>query len=78
MQSTLVSPVADTQVAHSLYFYRYLINYPQNTMAYNNRHFIISHEFVSLEFEQYPDDWLFCSTCLLPESLDGVQLVGKP
>ena len=43
----------------------------------NNSHCIISYEFIGLEFEQYSDDWLFCSTCHLPGLLDGIQLGGK-
>lgn len=55
MQSTSGSPVADTQVEHSLCIYCCITNYPQNTVAYNNSHFITSREFVGLEFKTYSD-----------------------
>lgn len=49
-----------------------ITNYPQNTVAYNNNHFLTSCEFVHL---QCSDGWLFCSTCHLPGSLNSIQLV---
>lgn len=55
MQSTSVGSVADRQKEHSLGIYPCITNYPQNTVTYNNNHFLMSHEFVDLEFEQCSD-----------------------
>ena len=76
MQSTSVRSVADTQMKHTLGICCCVTNDIQNRAACNNNHFLLPHEFMGLECEQYSDGGFFWCTCHFPGPLDSTQFTA--